>query len=187
MDLPAIAAAVPAVGWAVHSGLLARRLSTARRDPLTGLHTRAGWSARAERIIQRSANAVVVLVDLDDFKAVNDTHGHAAGDTVIASTASRLATWAGRHGIAARLGGDEFAVIVTDPAKTTGPAALVSALHCPVLHGGSLLPVAASAGFCHLTDLPAPSLTDALSAADAAMYAVKGHGRRNHTRHQKES
>ncbi|WP_405676835.1 GGDEF domain-containing protein [Streptomyces sp. NBC_01511] len=183
MDLPTFAAALPAVGWAVHSGLLARRLSSARRDPLTGLHTRAGWTARAERIIQRSPNALVVLVDLDDFKAVNDTHGHAAGDAVIASTASRLAMWAGRHGIAARLGGDEFAVIVTDPAKTLGPAALISALHRPVLHGGSLLPIAASAGFCHLTDLPEPSLTDALTAADAAMYAAKGHGRRNTTHH----
>ncbi|MFD4946188.1 GGDEF domain-containing protein [Streptomyces sp. NPDC058409] len=181
MELPVVAAALPALGWALHSGLLARRLASARRDPLTGLHTRAGFTARAERIISRSPNALAVLVDLDDFKAINDTHGHAAGDAVIAATASRLATWCSRHGIAARLGGDEFAAIVTDPAATPGISTLIEALHRPVSHGALPVPVSASAGFCHLTDLPVRTLTDALAAADAAMYAAKGHGRRNNT------
>ncbi|WP_405714784.1 GGDEF domain-containing protein [Streptomyces sp. NBC_01005] len=181
MDVPVVAAALPALGWAVHSGLLVHRLSSARRDPLTGLHTRAGFTARAERIIRRSPKALTVLVDLDDFKAINDTHGHAAGDAVIAAIASRLAAWCHRHGIAARLGGDEFAAIVTDPAATSGTSALTRALHRPVIHDGRLVPVSASAGFCHLTDLPVRTLTDALAAADAAMYAAKGHGRRNNT------
>ncbi|MFJ4421439.1 GGDEF domain-containing protein [Streptomyces bobili] len=174
-----IAAALPALGWAVHGGLLARRLATARRDPLTGLHTRAGWTARAEHLLTRHPAALVLLVDLDDFKAVNDTHGHAAGDAVLTATARRLRDWCGRHGIAARLGGDEFAAIVTDTAHTPGLAALRTALARPVPHDGSLLPVSASVGSCHRTDLPVPTLTDALTAADAAMYAVKGHGRRN--------
>ncbi|MGW7126957.1 GGDEF domain-containing protein [Streptomyces bobili] len=174
-----IAAALPALGWAVHGGLLARRLATARRDPLTGLHTRAGWTARAEHLLHRHPAALVLLVDLDDFKAVNDTHGHAAGDAVLTATARRLRDWCGRHGIAARLGGDEFAAIVTDPVHTPGLAALRTVLARPVPHDGSLLPVSASVGSCHRTDLPVPALTDALTAADAAMYAVKGHGRRN--------
>ncbi|MFD0213804.1 GGDEF domain-containing protein [Streptomyces hirsutus] len=174
-----IAAALPALGWAVHGSLLVRRLATARRDPLTGLHTRAGWTTRAEHLLTRHPAALVVLIDLDDFKGINDTHGHGAGDAVLAATARRLRDWSGRHGVAARLGGDEFAAIVTDPAHTPGASALHTALGRPVAHDGNLLPVSASVGFCHRTDLPVPALTDALSAADAAMYAAKGHGRRN--------
>lgn len=181
MELPFIAAALPAFGWALHSSLLTRRLATARRDPLTGLHTRAGWTVRAERIATRSPHALALLVDLDDFKAINDTHGHAAGDAVITATAARLAAWATGHGITARLGGDEFAAIITDPAHTPGATALHEALHRPVTHSGTAIQVSASVGFCHLTDLPVRTLTDALSAADAAMYAVKGRGRRNNT------
>lgn len=174
-----IAAALPALGWAVHGGLLLRRLATARRDPLTGLHTRAGWTTRAEHLLTRHPAALVALIDLDDFKAINDTYGHAAGDAVLAATARRLRDWCGRHGVAARLGGDEFAAIVTDPAHTPGTTALQTALARPVAHDGRLLPVSASVGFCHRTDLPIAALTDALSAADAGMYAAKGHGRRN--------
>ncbi|MDV6289149.1 diguanylate cyclase [Streptomyces sp. UP1A-1] len=88
-------------------------------------------------------------------------------------------TGAPSHGIAARLGGDEFAAIVTDPARTPGTTALQAALGRPVAFDGRLLPVSASVGLCHRADLPVPALTDALSAADAGMYAAKGHGRRN--------
>ncbi|MFK0229710.1 GGDEF domain-containing protein [Streptomyces sp. NPDC090303] len=180
MDTQTItAAALPALGWAFHGGLLLRRLATARRDPLTGLHTRAGWTARAEHLMSKHPNALVLLVDLDDFKTVNDTHGHAAGDTVLTETAARLTDWCGRHGIAARLGGDEFAAIVTDPAHTAGLFALRVALDGSVDHNGLTLPVSASVGQCHRDHLPVPTLTDALSAADASMYAAKGHGRRN--------
>ncbi|QGV80835.1 GGDEF domain-containing protein [Streptomyces ficellus] len=180
MDTATIAAAgLPALGWALHGGLLIRRLATARRDPLTALHTRAGWTARADHLLARHGNALVVLVDLDDFKAINDTHGHAAGDTVLTATADRLSTWCGRHGIAARLGGDEFAAIVTDPDHTAGLPALRAALDEPVTHHGHTLRVSASVGHCHRDHLPLPALTDALSAADKSMYAAKGHGRRN--------
>ncbi|KQX47319.1 MULTISPECIES: GGDEF domain-containing protein [unclassified Streptomyces] len=183
MDTQTIAAAgLPALGWALHGGLLWRRLATARRDPLTGLHTRAGWTTRAEHLLAKHPGALVLLVDLDDFKAINDTHGHAAGDAVLTATAERLAGWCGRHGIAARLGGDEFAAVVTDPAHTAGLYALRIALDEPVNHHGHVLAVSASVGRCHRDQLPVPTLTDALSAADAAMYASKGHGRRNNTR-----
>ncbi|MET9723631.1 MULTISPECIES: GGDEF domain-containing protein [Streptomyces] len=180
MDTQMIAAAgLPALGWVLHGGLLWRRLATARRDPLTGLHTRAGWTTRAEHLLAKHPGALVLLVDLDDFKTINDTHGHAAGDAVLTATAQRLADWCGRHGIAARLGGDEFAAIVTDPGHTAGLFALRIALDEPVTHHGHVLPVSASVGHCHRDRLPVPVLTDALSAADASMYAAKGHGRRN--------
>ncbi|MET9619372.1 GGDEF domain-containing protein [Streptomyces sp. NPDC006464] len=172
-------AGLPALGWALHGGLLLRRLATARRDPLTGLHTRAGWTTRAEHLVAKHPGALVLLVDLDDFKAINDTHGHAAGDAVLTETAARLTDWCGRHGMVARLGGDEFAAIVTDPVRTAGLFALRVALDEPVTHNGYVLRVSASVGHCHRDQLPVPTLTDALSAADASMYAAKGHGRRN--------
>ncbi|MCS0638745.1 GGDEF domain-containing protein [Streptomyces sp. LP05-1] len=177
MDLPAITAALPALGWAVHSSVLGRRLARARRDPLTGLHTRAGWTTRAERILATCPTALVVLVDLDKFKTINDTWGHATGDAVLAATAARLSAWCGRAGIPARLGGDEFAVVTT---RALDVSALTTMLQQPVPVAGTLVPVGASVGFCHRARLPLPSLTDALSAADTAMYRAKGHGRRNH-------
>ncbi|MFD7420127.1 GGDEF domain-containing protein [Streptomyces californicus] len=179
MDTQTIAAAgLPALGWALHGGLLWRRLATARRDPLTGLHTRTGWTTRAEHLMNKHPGAVVVLVDLDDFKAINDTHGHAAGDAVLTATADRLTAWCGRRGIAARLGGDEFAAIVTHLGAVS-LSGLRTALDQTVEHHGHVLPVSASVGHCHRAELPVPTLTDALSGADASMYAAKGHGRRN--------
>ncbi|MFF4540757.1 GGDEF domain-containing protein [Streptomyces aureus] len=172
MDTQVVALVPPLVGWAAHSGFLAHRLAVARRDPLTGLHTRAGWTTRATRLIRRHPDALVVLVDLDDFKTLNDTHGHAAGDTALTVAASRLATWCGRHGIAGRLGGDEF-VAVTDCAVSSNLADLDRALHLPFLHTGQTLPLAASVGSCRLADLPVRTLSGALAAADAAMYAAK--------------
>ncbi|MCC5032915.1 GGDEF domain-containing protein [Streptomyces sp. WAC 00631] len=179
MDLQALATVAPLLGWAVHSGILTRRLASARRDPLTGLHTRAGWTARAERIIGRHpGTAAVLLVDLDHFKDLNDTHGHAAGDAALVAAAERLRNWCGRlHGIAGRLGGDEFVAVVSHlPAD--GIAGLTAELHRPLPYRDARLPLAASVGLCRVADLPLPVLTDALSAADESMYLAKGHGRR---------
>ena len=179
MDLAPIlaAAGVPLVGWTSHSTWLYRRLATARRDPLTGLHTRDGFTARAEHLVRSHPDrTTVLLVDLDDFKAVNDTHGHAAGDTVLTATANRLAAWCGPHGLAARLGGDEFAAVVLD-ATSERLERLSAALTTQMSLAGRQIPVGASVGVCHLADLPVPSLTDALAAADRDMYSHKPGGR----------
>ncbi|CAL9424737.1 putative signaling protein [Streptomyces sp. enrichment culture] len=177
MDPQIAAALVPLLGWAVHGSVLAHRLASARRDPLTGLHTRAGWTARAEHCIRRHPAAAVLLVDLDHFKALNDTHGHAAGDAALIAIADRLRTWCGRNGTAGRLGGDEFVAVVRDLAAADLEA-LITDLHRPLSYAGRPLPLAASVGVCRLAELPVPLLTDALAAADAAMYAVKGRSRR---------
>ncbi|GAA5008133.1 GGDEF domain-containing protein [Kitasatospora paranensis] len=173
MDLaPILAAGVPLAGWTGHSLWLHQKLTTARRDPLTGLHTRDGFTTRAEHLIRTHPDRVtVLLIDLDDFKTTNDTHGHAAGDTVLAATAERLHIWCGRNGTPARLGGDEFAVVVLDAADRL--EALSTTLGEPVPYLGQPLPVGASVGVCHLAALPVPSLTDALTAADRDMYAHK--------------
>ncbi|MFD7433385.1 GGDEF domain-containing protein [Streptomyces sp. NPDC059861] len=177
MDLHIAASIVPLLGWAVHGGILTQRLASARRDPLTGLHTRAGWTARAEHCIRRHPHAAVLLVDLDHFKTLNDTHGHAAGDAALIATADRLRAWCGHHGTAGRLGGDEFVAVVQD-LTAADLDALTAALHQPLAYAGKVLPLAASVGVCHLAELPLPTLTEALAAADAAMYAAKGRSRR---------
>ncbi|MER6719448.1 GGDEF domain-containing protein [Streptomyces halstedii] len=143
-------------------------MTSARRDPVTGLHIRAGWTARAERLLTKNPGALVLLIDLDDFKTINDTHGHAAGDAVLTTTAERLARWCGRHAIVPELG----AVNLFD---------LWSALDQPVTHNGHTIPVSASVGHCVQSQLPVATLTDGLSAADADMYATKGRSRRNNT------
>ncbi|MFE2536491.1 GGDEF domain-containing protein [Streptomyces sp. NPDC059371] len=177
MDAHIVASTAPLLGWAVHGSILARRLACARRDPLTGLHTRGGWTARAEHVIRWHPNAAVLLVDLDHFKTLNDTHGHAAGDFALAETADRLRSWCGRHGLAGRLGGDEFVAVIPNLAAVDLNA-LTTALHRPLSYRGVRLPLAASVGACAIADLPVPCLPDALTAADAAMYAAKGRGRR---------
>ncbi|MFR9795834.1 GGDEF domain-containing protein [Streptomyces sp. MS06] len=177
MDLTAAAALVPLLGWAVHGSILAHRLASARRDPLTGLHTRAGWTARAEHCIRRHPHAAVLLVDLDHFKTLNDTHGHAAGDAALTATAARLRTWCGPHGTAGRLGGDEFVAVVRE-LTAADLHELTARLHRPLDYDGTALPLAASVGVCRLAELPVPLLTDALAAADTAMYAAKGRSRR---------
>ncbi|KQV15325.1 MULTISPECIES: GGDEF domain-containing protein [unclassified Kitasatospora] len=182
MDLaPILAAGVPLVGWTSHTTWLYRQLSTARRDPLTGLHTRDGFTIRAKHLARACPErTTVLLIDLDDFKTINDTYGHAAGDSVLAATAERLHIWCGRTGTAARFGGDEFAVVALDTADRL--EALSTALLRPVPYLDNLLAVSASVGISHLADLPAPSLTDALAAADRDMYAHKPDGRTSRRR-----
>ncbi|MET9886237.1 GGDEF domain-containing protein [Streptomyces sp. NPDC006430] len=182
MDTQSLALCLPLVGWAAHAGLLTRRLADARRDPLTGLRTRAGWTNRAERFIRRH-DSVVLLLDLDDFKHLNDTHGHPAGDAALAATAARLTAWCGRHGIAGRLGGDEFVAVHRHPDYSRALDDLTAALNVPVTYDGRTLPVSVSVGSCRVADLPLRSLRDALAAADAAMYAAKGTTGRRGQRH----
>ncbi|MFI9588261.1 GGDEF domain-containing protein [Streptomyces sp. NPDC052236] len=177
LSLQTLIPAVLAAGWAVHAGLLYRRLTRTRRDPLTGLLTRAGWTRRARRITAHR-NAAVVLIDLDRFKRINDRVGHAAGDAILAATGDRLAAWCGR-GAAGRLGGDEFVVALVDNGDLDQRLAELRTLLCqPVEHDGQLLKVGASIGVARLADLPTATLSAALGAADAAMYRAKGRGRR---------
>jgi diguanylate cyclase (GGDEF)-like protein len=171
---PLIAAVVPLAGWALHSTHLRRRLDAARRDPLTGLVTREVFEHAATRAVRRPG-AAVAFVDLDHFKAVNDTHGHAAGDAALIYTADVLRRFAGDFGTPARLGGDEFAAVLPahSPSRSCG---LLAAYLRDFTWNGLDLPLSASVGVCRIADLPAPSLTAALGAADAAMYRAKAQG-----------
>lgn len=173
------AAAVPLAGWTVHTVIWHRRLAATRRDPLTGAQRRDGWTLQARHLLDRHRDqTVVLLADVDHFKAVNDSHGHAAGDQVLTATAARLAAWAGPGSAVGRLGGDEFAV-----ALPTGPAGLpqrlerlARALTEPVDADGRLVDVAVSVGAATPLAVGTRDLAELLRAADTAMYAGKHTG-----------
>ncbi|MFI2511313.1 GGDEF domain-containing protein [Streptomyces sp. NPDC018972] len=172
-----IAAAVPLALAALADDVRVRRqLDAARRDPLTGLHLRDAYTSRARQITDRhSADALVVLVDVDHFKQINDTHGHAAGDRVLAATAQRLTAWAGSRGVAGRLGGDEFATTVRIAPAHRRPRLneLAAALAEPVDIGERLVDVAVSIGAAAPDTVGTTDLSALQRAADTAMYAGK--------------
>ncbi|MFA0845520.1 GGDEF domain-containing protein [Streptomyces rochei] len=173
-------AALPLTGWTVHAVALHRRLAATRKDPLTGLLRRDAYTARARRLLDRHGdNAAVVLIDQDHFKAVNDTMGHAAGDTVLAATAARLTAWAGPRAAVGRLGGDEFAVVLELPTARLEQrlAQLVRMLHTPVvLEDGRTVDVAASVGAATPHAVGSRDLTVLQRTADAALYDGKHTG-----------
>ncbi|MDX3370455.1 GGDEF domain-containing protein [Streptomyces sp. ME02-6987-2C] len=174
--------AVPLTGWTVHAVSLHRKLAAARRDPLTGLLGRDGFTAKARQITDRYGDSALVgIVDLDHFKQINDgPGGHAAGDRVLAATAARLTAWAGSRGVVGRLGGDEFAFAVRiGPARRElRLAQLATLLAQPVeVDDGALVDVAASIGAACPAILGTRDLSPLLRAADAAMYAGKHTGR----------
>ncbi|MBK5958611.1 hypothetical protein CCR97_10375 [Rhodoplanes elegans] len=158
---------------------LAELEAHADRDPLTGLLNRRGFERellRASAHVQRyGGRLVLVYLDLDDFKPVNDTHGHAAGDAVLQAVAALLQGHVRASDLVARLGGDEFAVLLwnlSDHDAETKAAvleAMIAAARVPWREGE--IAVGASAGSAALTDPDAAA--EALARADAAMYARK--------------
>jgi diguanylate cyclase (GGDEF)-like protein len=159
-----------------------RLVHQANHDQLTGLPNRASlYRLLAETIDATGATtgAAVLHVDLDDFKVVNDTFGHTAGDELLVEVARRLRAVAGRTGTAARMGGDEFVVLLPDApgaaAADRVAARLLEALDEPVRLRDTTIPVRASVGIAHA----APGLTagDIVRCADIAMYTAKDHGK----------
>ena len=158
-----------------------REVVAARRDPVTGLATRAAFTRSAAKAMRRPAGWWLLAMDGDGFKAINDTHGHDAGDAVLAALALRLAAWVGPRGTVGRLGGDEF-MAIWHPRRGDAPltlrmAELLFALSAPVPFGTGQLPAAASIGVVEVGSLPSPTLPQAMKAADVALYAAKTAGR----------
>ena len=148
-------------------------------DPLLDILNRRGFERELRRslaFIQRySTEAVLMFIDLDGFKAVNDEHGHAAGDALLKAVARNLTDHVRASDIVARLGGDEFGVLMWHIAQDRAAVKareLEAAIEAAAIdHGGVRLAVGASAG-----TVPLGGHTDAdaaIDAADRAMYARK--------------
>lgn len=157
--------------------LAQENLLQATVDPLTGGLNRRAILARLEEELAETdtarAPAWLALIDLDGFKHVNDTYGHAAGDAVLAAVANRLEELE-RVRCFGRLGGDEFAAVL-DPALEEDAVRklameLSERLRAPVLHGGAVLRLSGSIG---VHRLDGQSVRDCLERADAALYKAK--------------
>jgi diguanylate cyclase (GGDEF)-like protein len=179
-------------GSALESGQTARALAAvtelkerlaheARHDPLTGLANRSLFSLRVEAALARQGTApAVMFLDLDDFKGINDTLGHAAGDALLVTVAERLRASLREEDLAARLGGDEFAVLLehapTSVEAERAAERVLGALVAPLTVEGRAVRVQASIGVA-LASAGASSAEELLRNADLAMYTAKARGR----------
>lgn len=152
-------------------------------DTLTGLPNRTLLRDRLAHALDRSrrenTGTAVLFIDLDDFKRVNDTLGHAAGDEVLRQVADRLQGCLRERDTVARLGGDEFAAILEDTEKAADAAAsaerVLEALASPVTVRGTSTRIGASIGIAPLGDLRVDA-DDLLRFSDMAMYRAKAEG-----------
>ena len=183
---------VPVVALATFTLLLAaartfmsfrqvQRLFDARRqavtDELTGLGNRRYLFEHGQERLLAAADdrLALVLIDLDNFKEINDTFGHHAGDELLRESARRLAARMVDPDLLVRLGGDEFALLITLGPAEDAPhtaARILDRLTQPLVIEGARVRVGASAGVaCH--DDPEVEIADLLRRADVAMYAAK--------------
>ncbi|HUH06456.1 MAG TPA: sensor domain-containing diguanylate cyclase, partial [Egibacteraceae bacterium] len=151
-------------------------------DALTGLPNRALFSEHAQQARARAQRGgppmAVLMLDLDDFKRVNDTLGHSAGDRLLVSLAERLRRCVRPSDTVARLGGDEFAlIIVAGPEQARRVAARVlDEMSQPVEIGDEMVAVGASVGIA-MSESGEESLEELLRMADFAMYSAKSGGK----------
>jgi diguanylate cyclase (GGDEF)-like protein len=164
----------------------AQLIQQALHDPLTGLANRTLFSDRLEHALglssRRPTGVAVLICDLDDFKSVNDSLGHIAGDRLLTEVAVRLGGCVRPGDTVARLGGDEFALLLED-VKTPGEAdaaaaRLHHALRAPFTVEGKAVVAAASVGIALYTGLE--DAGELLRNADLAMYEAKAKGKGRH-------
>jgi len=167
-----------AIEWsAAHEDLVV----AATTDPLTGLANRSQLEARIEA--DRSPLAAVLFVDLDDFKVVNDQHGHQVGDRILTEAARRMEGAVRVTDLLVRLGGDEFAVWcsdLADPGTAESVAErLVATMDVPIEVDGHAHQIGCSVGLALVSadDPLAGDLTHLLTAADRALYRAKRAGK----------
>jgi diguanylate cyclase (GGDEF)-like protein len=156
-------------------------------DTLTGLRNRRALDRCLAALIDEGQRFALTNVDLDFFKQVNDTHGHAAGDAVLRSVAAALLDEVRGTDTVARVGGDEFVIVfrgLVDPMQLNRIAhRIITRLERPIIHDGVACRISASMGTALSTAYGRGDLALMLRDADAALYASKAAGRARHTIH----
>lgn len=166
-----------------------RMAELALTDTLTGLANRRSFEQRLPQALARAARSgtgtALMFLDIDHFKQINDTFGHAAGDAVLTSFAQRLSACTRSTDLVARLAGDEFVVVLEglhDPAECHVIARKVNdAARAPVLYDGEELTVTTSIGLAYLRAGLKSSDDALLRCADEALYRTKERGRDGYT------
>ena len=161
-----------------------RLREASEQDALTGLPNRRAFNARLKRLLtsSRDSKGIVglMLLDLDHFKHVNDTLGHAAGDHLLRVLSRRLKQCMPEHGMVARLGGDEFAVIVgplpSKDALQDVAQTVLSQIESPITYTGKLINGGLSIG-CALFPQDARDASSLMKCADTALNDLKVGGR----------
>jgi diguanylate cyclase (GGDEF)-like protein/PAS domain S-box-containing protein len=166
-------------------GLEERLRRLADEDPLTGLPNRRGLEGSVRLALdmcdRHDLAGALLMIDLDGFKAINDTHGHAVGDAALVAVSRSLRARLRKTDLLARVGGDEFAVLLH--ATSGAPAriladALVRAVRATALESGlPTIALDASIGVADFGAPPLPTVRELLARADDAMYAAKRRGR----------
>nr|WP_298142774.1 EAL domain-containing protein [uncultured Pseudomonas sp.] len=165
----------------------------AYHDPVTGLHNRHYFKEKLEtavaEVIRYATSCAVLFIDLDDFKIVNDTLGHEAGDILLTLVAERLRATLRSNDVVCRIGGDEFAVIMENGVNTAQAervaANIVAALSTPFVIDGQQIGIGASLGISLCPEHAADTIS-LLRNADTAMYQAKGSGKNNYRLYQAE-
>ncbi len=176
-----------AVAYQELERLRAKEYVLARYDTVTGLPTRALFEDRLEQAIElahrNDQTVCVFFIDLDHFKQINDTHGHAAGDFLLKEVGQRMRDTVRASDTVARLGGDEFAIILQNPTKPKHvemvAQKLIASICQPIKIREDTVSVGASLGIALYPD-NAETAKDLLKRADEAMYDVKRQGRNSY-------
>ncbi len=152
----------------------------ADHDPLTGLYNRRRFAEELNRVLRYasrySRHGAVVMLDLDDFKFVNDTHGHAAGDAALKRFAKTISLRVRESDVVARLGGDEFAIVLPETDEQHA-CAVVEDIRAELAKRDIDHPLRVSAGLTLFDGGQELVADDALIAADIALYEAKEKGK----------
>lgn len=173
-------ARLDALGDSPYQGDAKELYRLANFDILTDLANRGRFFRQVEEALTRPLDVAVVMIDLDSFKDVNDTLGHAVGDYVLQQVARRLESYVGDVGLAARIGGDEFALLlsnVSDPKQALRFSNEVNdEIARPIIIDGQEVRIEASCGVA-LAPLHTTNPVELLGNADLALFRAKTNGR----------
>ncbi len=181
----------------LHRNSLVKSLRVAAStDAKTGLLNNAAWQDRAEQGLSRASRAnqpvAVVMIDLDHFKNVNDTHGHLVGDRVLHEVATTLGVELRGHDLLGRFGGEEFVAFLEGPTAEQAVEISERLRHCIASITTTDTPsVTGSIGVAYCTPPRQANLADLLQVADTALYQAKAGGRNRvditHITHQHQA